>query len=79
MWIEVVDVGDELDSLPALGQTIILYANGVVQRETWELNLDGDENSADYYWARDHFEGGVKVKAGHQWMALPMSPVGAGN
>ena len=60
--------------MPAIGQTVFLFSNGVVQEETFTLDIDDNEYGVAYFWARDDLEDCPIVKSSDQWMPLPPAP-----
>lgn len=64
--------------MPAVGQQIILFANGVVQEETHYLyEHDPSDWHKHYYWANNHCdctEDTYEIKNDHKWMPLPEPP-----
>ena len=68
-WISV----DE--ELPALGEKVLLFANGVVQEEIYTMDeADQSDYYSKRYWSRDDFEECPFVKSGQFWMRLPEPP-----
>lgn len=69
-WINVDDM------LPAIGQTVILFANGVVQKETYVFDAAdvSDYSPLQYFWSRDDLEECPLVESGQFWMLLPGPP-----
>lgn len=68
-----VDVRDEL---PAIGQRVILFSNGVVQNEIFTLDAGdvSDYSPPEYFWSRDELEDCPLVEDGQKWMPLPKAP-----
>ena len=68
-WISV----DE--QLPAIGEKVILFANGVVQQEIYTMD---EADISDYYserfWMRDELEECPKAESGQYWQRLPKPP-----
>ncbi|MEW8048916.1 MAG: DUF551 domain-containing protein [Candidatus Thiodiazotropha sp.] len=69
-WISVED------GLPAIGETVILFANGVVQKETFEFDAadTSDYAPAEYFWRRDDLDECPGVQPGQKWIPLPEPP-----
>lgn len=71
-WISV----DE--ELPAIGESVILFANGAVQRETFYLDAgDSSDYHIDYFWVNNHkdcTEESYDIVSGQKWMPLPEPP-----
>ena len=71
-WISVKD------KMPAIGQPIILFANGVVQKETHTLDAgDVSDYHVEYFWVNNHVdcsEESYEIKDNQMWQALPEKP-----
>lgn len=67
-WVDVDD------TCPTIGQTVILFANGVVQKETYTLDMDDNEYGARFFWHRDELAECPYVESGQKWMPLPTAP-----
>lgn len=71
-WISVKD------RLPATGQKVLLFANGVVQEELFQLDtLDVSYCSAcpaEFCWSREDIDDSVNIESTHKWMPLPSPP-----
>ena len=67
IWISVEN------GLPAMGEKVILFANGVVQEETYTVD-HGDEVGAKFFWSRDGLDECPPVKDTDKWMSLPNPP-----
>lgn len=63
------------DELPKIGQKVILFSNGVVQDEMFELEWDDCNVGGDYYWFRDDLdECPITNFKSDMWMPLPEPP-----
>jgi len=66
------------DSLPAIGQPVILFSNGDVQNEIYTLDAgDVSDYETEYFWINNHIdcsEESYKVDPKQYWMALPHRP-----
>ena len=61
--------------LPAVGERVILFGNGVVQQEIYYLDAaDKSDFYIEYFWARDELEEGVEVTDDQFWLPLPTPP-----
>jgi len=70
-WISVND------QLPAIGQSIILFANGVVQKETHFLDAADNSDCVEYFWVNNHrdcTEDSFEINNDDMWQPLPCSP-----
>lgn len=71
-WISVDD------EMPAIGEHVILYSNGVVQHETHMLDASDDSDMyVSYYWVNNHVdctEDSFKISDRDMWMPLPEPP-----
>lgn len=68
-----VDVNDEL---PAIGQRVILFSNGVVQNEifTFDAADTSDYSPPEYFWSRDDLDECPSIENGQKWIPLPKAP-----
>lgn len=63
------------DEIPAIGEKVILFANGVVHQETFELDAaDIGDFHTEYFWACECLDEFPKVESGQFWMRLPSKP-----
>lgn len=65
------------DKKPFYGQKVLLFANGVVQEETWQYEEcdTNDYGGVAEYWSRDDFhEFPIDALPEHFWMPLPTKP-----
>jgi len=61
--------------MPAIGQKVILFSNGVVQEEIFYLDAhDPSDFHIEYFWARDDLEECIEIKASDRWIPLPKAP-----
>jgi len=61
--------------LPALGEKVILYANGVVQEEIYTMDVaDISDYPTELFWSRDDLEECPKIESGQWWARLPSGP-----
>lgn len=68
-WISV----DE--RLPSVGETVILFDNGVVQKTLFTLDAgDVSDFVTEYFWSFDDDEEGVDINDSQYWMPLPEPP-----
>ena len=69
VWISVDD------ELPAIGQKVIVFSNGVVQEEVWALDTEeSDGDTYGYFWARDDSDECPDLKRTDMWQPLPEPP-----
>ena len=60
---------------PAIGERVILFANGVVQEDIYEFDCGDDGfGGGEYFWGRDDVDECPKVESGQFWMRLPSPP-----
>lgn len=69
-WISVKDI------LPSIGQKVILFSNGVVQEDIYQLDAGdtSDYCALQYFWARDDIDVCPDVSVNDFWMPLPKPP-----
>lgn len=61
--------------LPAIGQKVILFSNGVVQEEIYMLDAhDRSDMYIEYFWSRDYIEDSIEIKQTDRWAPLPQPP-----
>ena len=61
--------------LPAIGQRVILFDNGVVQNDTYYLDAgDVSDYHTEYFWDREDMDEAVPIKKGQMWIAMPSKP-----
>jgi hypothetical protein len=65
---------DATIELPAISQHVILSINGVVQEETFYLDMSDNEFYNIYFWDRDGLDNGLEISKGQFWMPLPSPP-----
>jgi hypothetical protein len=71
-WVSVKDW------LPPLRFKVLLFANGVVQEDTYILDQYDDEDlcTDDLFWDRHDIDEIVYLRDDHYWMPLPSPPTG---
>ena len=69
-WISVED------RLPAIGQRVVLFSNGVVQEEiyTFDSRNTSDYTPLEYFWGREDLENCPLINNNDCWMPLPKPP-----
>lgn len=68
-WIDV------MDDLPDVGEKVIIFANGVVQEETYIMDAhDLSDYHTEYFWHRGELEECPKIERWQFWMRLPEPP-----
>jgi hypothetical protein len=67
------------DALPDYGRKLIIFSNGVVQEETYEIDRHPTDECGDgdggHFWTRDNLDECVPVTDDDCWMYLPGLPV----
>ena len=60
------------DCLPVLGQRVILFANGVIQNESFIMDeADVSDLRSERFWSRDDLDECPKIESGQFWMPWP--------
>jgi len=63
------------DEQPPLGEPVILFANGVVQKETYVLfSANPNDKGEARFWARQESEDRHPIESNQAWQRLPSKP-----